>query len=195
MVRQLLLQYWEDFDDPVFVDISQKYGIPFAGPREKRVNFLATDDRVIVRGISMYFQKIDDLRKYLEFLGIVGKVPPFMYRVKIRELLDRILLSFNFNNVERLLINDQEEMVVQQAERMKMMMQLMPMPPMMGGPPQGGGPPLPGGKTQPKRKALPGNQMSGRMPTPPMPGAPPGAMADKQTMSNQPIGGINNQMV
>lgn len=198
MSRQLAIQFWDDFDDPVLKDIAQKYGMPFAGPREQRVSFINTDHRVVVRGISSYFQKQEELRKYLDFLGIIGKVPPFLQRIKIRELLDRIMQSFQFPDIKDLLIDDKLEMLLQQTEMFKLMMEIQP--PMLGQPgqpvqpgssPPGGSPPA---GLHPGSPALsrPPSERPGMGPRRGMP--QPGMMGNRQTASNMPMPGLNNNM-
>ena len=191
MARQLAIQFWDDFEDPVLQDIAQKYGAPFNGPREKRVSFINTNHKVIVRGISSYFQKKEELSNYMNLLGIIGKVPPFLQRIKIRNLLDRILDAFSIPDVRDLLIDDNIEILLQKSEMFKMMMEIMP-PPQPGMPPPGG-PPLPGQSPGAPALSRPPSERPGMGPrrgnTP-----QPGMIGNKQTVTNMPMPGMDNNM-
>jgi hypothetical protein len=194
MVQSLMLQYWDDFSDPALQELAQRYGLPFsAQTREEKLQFIQPNVRVKVRAITAFFQKSEDLKKYIDFLGMVGKVPPIAMRLNLRELLDRIVRCFDFTDPDKLVIDPQMEQMIAQAERMKLAMSVMPpqppgppqpggSPPGPGGPPgeppsQGGkrppGPPPPMGPHPPQRFMAPPAQAPG-VPMGPPPGPPPG---------------------
>jgi hypothetical protein len=148
MIQSLILQYWEDFSDPALQELGQRYGLPFNAPtREMKLFFMQPGMKVKVKAISAYFQKVEDLKKYIDFLGMAGKMPPIAMRLNLREVLDRIVKAFDFAEPDKLVIAPELEQMLKKAETMQMMMSLMPPPPPGMAP--GGQPPGPGGPAGP----------------------------------------------
>jgi len=186
MVQSLMVQYWDDFSDPALQELARRYGLPFsAQSREEKLQFIKPNMRVKVRAITAFFQKTEDLKKYIDFLGMVGKVPPIAMRLNLRELLDRIVRCFDFTDPDKLVIDPQMEQMIAQAERMKLAMSVMPPqppgPPQPGGQPPGPGgpggqPPSPAGSRPPGPPPPQGPQPPARFmgPPPQAPGTPPG---------------------
>lgn len=138
MVQSLILQYWEDFDDPALMEMANRYGLPFGdGSRDQRLLWMQPNLKAKVRGISGYFQKVEELQKYIQFLEVAGKIQPIAQRLELRELLDRIVRAFGFTDPDKLVVPPQIEAMLKQAEMMKLMMASMPPPP-PGTPPPGG---------------------------------------------------------
>lgn len=212
MVQSLMLQFWDDFSDPALQELGRRYGLPFtAQSREQKLIFMQPGLKVKVRAITSFFQKSDDLKKYIDFLGMVGKIPPIAMRLNLRELLDRIVQCFAFDDPDKLVIDPQLEQMIAAAERMKLMMSVQPpQPPALppgaqapAGPapvfgqhlgPQGpggpGGPPpsLPG---QPPSGPPPAGANPAGMPLPPMAPLPAGGLMP----SNVPPGMIPGRNV
>ena len=137
MARWLMLQFWRDFEDPSLTQIANKYGLPWAtNDPAMRLRFLMGNARIRCRGISSWFEKRDRLQRLIQFLEIAGKVPPFLEKLKIRNLMDRVLLNLGIPDVDDLVLTEDEER--QQA----MMKQLMAMH--QGNNPQMAPPPMPG---------------------------------------------------
>jgi hypothetical protein len=114
--------------------------------------------KVKVKAISAYFQKVEDLKKYIDFVGMAGKMPPIAMRLNLREVLDRIVKAFDFAEPDKLVIAPEMEQMIKQAEQMQMIMSLMPPPPPQRPAPvrsrrvsrgPGGQPPGPGGPAGP----------------------------------------------
>jgi hypothetical protein len=158
MQKDLILQFWDDFSDPALQELVKRYGLPLSQdvPREAKLMFMKPNLRMEVRGISSYFRKVENLNKYIQFLGFVGKIKPMIMRLEVRELMDRLIQCFDFENPDKLIIPPQLEAQIKQMEMMQNIQALMPMgmmpPPGQGGPPPGGppaqqtgGPPKPGG--------------------------------------------------
>ncbi len=171
MVQSLILQFWNDFDDPALMEMAQRYGLPFgANSREARLLWMQPNLKAKVRGISGYFQKAEDLQKYVKFLEVAGKIPQIAMRLELREVLDRIVRAFDFEDPDKLVIPPQLEMMIKQAEMMQLMMSVAPPPP--PGPPPGG-PQGPGGGGPTPAPAGPPGPPPGMLP-PGMGGPPPG---------------------
>jgi hypothetical protein len=71
------------------------------------------------RGISSYFEKTVNLKKMVDFLGVISKIPPAMKRINWRNLIDRIISCFSFPNPSELIISEQEEQRVLQQDAMQ----------------------------------------------------------------------------
>lgn len=194
MQNALILQYWDDFSDPALQELVKRYGLPLNEPsREAKLIFMRPNVRVSVSGISGYFRKMENLKKYVDFLGTVGKIQPMQIRLEMRELLDRIVRAMDFEDPAKLLIPKDLDDRIKQLELMGIIQRLMPpMPPGMM-PPGAGGPPLglpaPGG--------APGPRPGGPSPGPgarPMPGASPGPRPSSGAPGPPPQPGANLPM-
>jgi hypothetical protein len=120
MARQIIVQFWDDFRDPTLQQIAKSYGLPFSAlTREERVAFMLKTSWVESRGISSYFEKTVNLKKMVDFLGVISKIPPAMKRINWRNLIDRIISCFSFPNPSELIITEQEEQQVLQQDAMQ----------------------------------------------------------------------------
>jgi hypothetical protein len=139
MTRWLMLQFWDDFSDPALVEMAQKYGLPFAASsRSERVQFLTSNVQVKSRGISGYFERINQRNQLVELLQIYGRTPEFLMRLNKRAFIERVNSTFNFHDPEDLLISLEMDAMLSKLEWEKLMA-------MMGAglPQQGGGMPSP----------------------------------------------------
>ena len=144
MARQLIIQYWDDYRNPILQAIASQYGLPFAqDKKEGRIAFMLQSVQVKSTGISSYFQKQMERQELLQFLGVMSKVPPMAQRLKLRELQERILSTFTFDSPNKLIISEQEEQELQQREKAEQVARTQAMQAQaagMGqGTPQGGG--------------------------------------------------------
>jgi hypothetical protein len=171
MVQQLMLQFWDDFSDPKLQELARRFGLPFASPsRELKLMFIDPNVKVKVRAISAFFQKIEDLKKYIDFLTAAGKIPALAMRLELRELLDRIIRAFDFQDPDKLVVSPEVEAMISQAEKMKLLMSITPPQPPggpgiqptgpgiqrgLGGPPPPAGPPTPQGAPPPSGELPP----------------------------------------
>jgi hypothetical protein len=118
MARQLIILYWDDFRDPVLQEIAQKYGLPFNSlAREERISFLLKNVKIRSRGVSSYFQKMEELKLLIDFLGIVAKIPGMPARLNLKNVADRIIGYFSFQDPQELVISDEEEKKLFDQER------------------------------------------------------------------------------
>jgi hypothetical protein len=187
MARQLIIQFWDDYRDPYLLAISQQYGLPFAqNTQEGRTAFMLKSVQVKSTGISSYFQKQMERQELLQFLGVMSKVPPMVQRLNLRELQDRIISTFTFDNPQLLIISPQEEAALKQREQEEqiartnaMKAQAMGQQPGQGG--GNGGPPAkppslpaPGVQPTPQQLGLPTTMNAPPGGSPPVPGRVPG---------------------
>lgn len=128
MVRWLMIQFWRDFEDPALQQIAQKYRLPWAMAvnDEQRIQFMLGMVRVESRGISSYFERQERLKQLVNFLEITGKVPEFKQRLKLRNILDRLLREMDLGDSADLVITKEEEMELQQREQAAAMNQGQP---------------------------------------------------------------------
>ncbi len=169
MIRYLMIQYWRDFDDPALKTIADRHGLPWnVITDEERIQFLLGSVRVRARGISSWFEKRDRLKNLMEFLQIVGSVPPFLERLKLRNLLDRILINTGLPEVDKLVISEEEEAMMQQQQAMMASRQGSGQ---AQAPPQGPGPPSAGLGTGQQEIPGPSSAPPGQ-PGPPAEGLP-----------------------
>lgn len=151
MTRWLMLQFWDDFNDPALMEMGQKYGLPFMAPdRASRLQFLAGSVQIRSKGISGFFQRVNERNDLVEFLKVVGATPEFLIRVNKRDLIDRVTATFHFQDAEKLLIPEELDAQITQLEMQRFMMSLAG--PMMGGAP--GGPGAPGGGGMPSSQEM-----------------------------------------
>jgi hypothetical protein len=121
MARQLIIQFWDDFQDPVLQRMAMQFGLPFAAQtREERIAFMLKTSWVEARGISSYFEKMAKLKKMIDFFGVAGKIPPLLERLNLKEWAERIIDCFSFERPYELVVTEQEEQQIQaqhQAEK------------------------------------------------------------------------------
>jgi hypothetical protein len=118
MARQLMILYWDDFRDPVLQEISKKYGLPFnSNTREERIAFLLKNVKIRSQGVSSYFQKMEELKLLIDFLGVMAKIPNMPARLNLKNVADRIIGYFSFQDPQELVISDEEEKKLVDQER------------------------------------------------------------------------------
>lgn len=125
MAKQETIQYWDDFNDPVLQQIATQFGPPFsAQSREERLAFMLKSSYVQSRGISSYFEKASNLKKFVDFLGVAKNIPSLIKRLEWREWGDRIISCFSFDNPAALLVSEEKEQEIvlqeKQEEQAKM---------------------------------------------------------------------------
>jgi hypothetical protein len=118
MARQLMILYWDDFRDPVLQEIAKKYGLPFnSNTREERIGFLLKNVKIRSRGVSSYFQKMEELKLLIDFLGVISKIPGMAQRLKLKKIADRIIGYFSFQDPQELVVSDEEENQLSEHEK------------------------------------------------------------------------------
>jgi hypothetical protein len=118
MARQEMVQFWDDFNDPVLQRMAQQFGLPLAAQsREERVAFMLKSSWVQSKGISSYFEKMAKLKKIIDFFGVASKVPPLLERLKLRAWADRIIDCFSFERPYELIVTEQEEQQIEQGHQ------------------------------------------------------------------------------
>lgn len=125
----LMLQFWDDFNDPVLQQMAMQYGLPFGAPdRETRVSFLAQQVRVQSRGISSYFDKMGERQELFNLIQALMSEPGFLARMQRREVLRRLLETYMFSGVDKMIIPEEADAQLSQLEWNRTIADLTPQP-------------------------------------------------------------------
>jgi hypothetical protein len=177
MARQLIIQFWDDFNDPALQKMAGQFGLPFAATtREERIAFMLKTSWVQARGISSYFEKMAKLKKMIDFFGVAGKIPPLLEQLELREWANRIIDCFSFERPYELVVTEQESQMIKmqheqekkaKMDNLEMQKQAFDMKKM---------------EAQAKAQQIGGGQSQGALPPPnPVMPVPPGGMMPSPT--------------
>ena len=101
---QVCFQYQRDFTDPVLKDFADKLQM-LAGSDVKERRRILYDKLFLfkVSGLSTVLAKAGEMQKAMQFLDIIGKVPQFVAKVNVDNILAKMVDGFNWDAKEVLL--------------------------------------------------------------------------------------------